>query len=565
MLTELYIKNFALIEELRLNFKEGFSIISGETGAGKSILVGAIGQLIGGRASPTLIRSGSSEAVLEAVFDCENNPLVFSRLQEMGVDDGEQVIIRRLIQPEGRSRIYVNGHTVTLLQLQSITFCLIDLSSQHEQQILLDEAKHLNVLDSFKEAGIAKVLKAYQEIYTPFQELKKELEKKEQEFKNKEERVEFLCFQLAEIQKAKLGDDNEEEILLTEKKRVKNADFLSELVSQIESNFSQNDSSVLDPINNLLHQLEKGIELDPSLTQAQKLLTEARVSLEETSHFFREYGEKLLVQPGQLEAIESRLYQLHQLKKKFGPSLTDVKNKALQMEKELSELGHSDEYLENQKKKVDESGKKLFEAAKNLTQVRKKGALVLEKKVVSHLSELGMVGAKFQISLVLPPSITLENCGPYGCDEIRFDFSANQGEPLKPLAEIASGGELSRLLLAVKSALDQSQTPITYIFDEVDTGIGGKMADVVGQKLKAMAKYHQVLCVTHLPQIASQADFHYVIEKGVVEKRMKTEVRPLKNIQEREDEIARMLGGLKITEKTKAHAREMLKSFDQNR
>lgn len=570
MLTELFVKNFAIIDEIRLRFEPGFSVISGETGAGKSLLVGSLGLIIGGKASPTMIRSGENEAVVEAVFDISDNKSVKTRLEESGLKTEDQLVIRRQISTEGRSRIYINGSAATLSQLELIGQDLVDLSGQHDQQVLLKEENHLGLLDAANVgrrhlsadglvAGAVPLQNQYTQIYLPYQKLKEELDKERRLVSERDQKVDFIRYQLQEIEKADLTDEKEEENLIAERTRAKNADFLFDLTRNAAELLQSEQNSLIEQLDSLSIRLERGISLDPTLEEGLKLLKEGREPLGEAGRYFEDYVRNLSVEPARLEEIESRLYQLHQLKKKHGGSLLEVISRGKELRDELNSLENLDHTIEEKEKELDVIGKSLLKLAKKLSDERESKAEILEKEIKKELSQLSMPKVQFHIHVDSPSSPQISDCGPSGYNQVRFDFSANPGEKPKPLAKIASGGELSRIQLALKNVLGTRPHPITYIFDEIDSGIGGGVAEVVGRKLKEIAKSNQVLCVTHLPQIASFAGHHFVIEKKQIRERTQTDVRNLAELDQREEEIARMLGGVRITEKTRAHAKEMLK------
>lgn len=566
MLTDLLVKNFALIEEIRLEFGSGFSVISGETGAGKSILVGALGFLLGGKAQASMIRTGAEEAVVEAAFSVKKHPTVREYLEDAGLDEGDQLLIRRQIVPGPRSRIFINGKSVTLSQLQAVTSQLVDLSGQHEQQILLQEDHHRKILDFSKGAGgssMSSLLEDYQKVYQPYKSVVAEMEQKQREVANRESRLDFLKYQLKEIEAAEITDVGEEDKLVGEKERVKNADFLFELAKSGQE-LSGAKLSAMEQVDSLILRLEKGVEVDPSLNEGLSLLQQVRELLEENSHFFARYGQGINVDSGRLEKIESRLYQLYQLRKKYGEDLAAVLDHYQKMKEEWTSLENFDDFLKQKSELKDKLASQVLRVANQLSTARQKNARLLEKKIQKELTDLSMRGVIFYINVRSPESPTIEDCGPTGFNQVCFDFSANAGEKPRGLAQVASGGELSRVLLALKRVLGHESHAVIYIFDEIDSGIGGGVAEVVGRKLKEIAQNHQVLCVTHLPQVAAFAEGHFVIEKSQSNRRTSTGVRRLGEAKDRETEIARMLGGVTLTNKTKAHAQEMIKMAQGN-
>lgn len=553
MLTELFVKNFALIDEIRLSFGKGFSIISGETGAGKSILVGALGLAIGGRASPTMIRTGEKEAVIEAVFDTGDHTILKVLLEEWSLNDNNQVLIRRHLSAEGKNRIYVNGQSASLSQLEKIGSFLVDLAGQHDQQILLNEENHLPLLD-----GTAPLKKEYALLYAPYESLARQIAEEEKKLQARDQRLDYLKFQLAEIDKAGLKTEGEEEELLSEKARTKNAAFFAELSSQAEQTLDSGETSVQSALDALCSKLDKARNLDATLEKPLNLIREAKVLLLEAAGCFS--NDPAEADPARLEEIEARLFLIHQLKKKHGGSLSEVLTKAQTLRDELKNLTNLEDVLTDRRKELKVLGDKVFTKAAELSEWRKKQARALSKAVEKELADLSMLGVKFHVHVSHPEKPAVADCGADGFDKVRFDLSANAGEDPKPLSQIASGGELSRIFLAIKKIVGGKNDPMTLIFDEIDSGIGGGVAEVVGKKLKEMSGRDQVLVVTHLPQVASQADEHYVIEKGKTGERTRTRVKTLESAGERETEIARMLGGVSISDKARAHAREMLRA-----
>lgn len=561
MLTELSVKNFALIENLRLSLKSGFTAVSGETGAGKSLLVTAIGLLRGGKADSFLVRQGAGEAVIEAVFELPPGHPVWEVLSALDLSAEDPLIIRRLISAEGRSRITINDATVTLGLLEAATRLFIDLAGQHSQQVLLDPQNHLTILDeaagrlSLPEA--AAVLKArgeFEKAFVPYNEARVELETRRRHLASGRERLDFLRFQAEEISKAALKDPEEEDKLLAEKARIKHADALSRLVSRVDE--ASAPGGALLWLENTFAQTEREVHLDPALAEGAQLLREAVIPFREASRFFSSYGENLSVDPARLDQIESRLFQLSKLRRKYGENLASVMAHFDAIRQELKNLEGGEEGLSELEKKVAALGEVAFKKATALSKARAALARVIEKAVVGKLKDLAMGGACFEIR---PKSIReMAEMSANGIDDLAFYLAANKGEPTLPLETCASGGELSRVLLAIKTVLGAGVFPMTCLFDEIDAGIGGAAADAVGSELARMAKFHQVLVVTHLPQIASWAHHHFVIEKGVDGARTKTSLRALVETGERETEVARMLGGMAESQKAKAHARELL-------
>lgn len=553
MLASLKLRHFALIEEIHLQFEEGFTVISGETGAGKSILIEGLGLLAGGRAASSLVRTGAKEAEIEGVFETSGNKELEIFLEDAGLADGGQLIIRRLISTDSKGRIFANGRALTLGQLNELGAYLIDLSGQHDSQVLLHAENHGPILDS-SSPSLQALLQKYADKRVPFEELRLLIEDKKASRAERLQKADFLRFQSAEIEKANILDPEEEEKLLSERGRAKNADQLFQLAQTASSQLE--DHAIT--LSGLLQKIQKLSDLDASLQETEKLVKEANLATSEALRFFDRYGETLHVEPGRLDFIESRLYQLEALRRKYGASLAEICKKGQVLKNEIAELTNFDGYLEEKGKELESLGTDLLAAALALSKARQKWALELEKKISHELKDLSLPKVVFKIAVDSPVKPGVSDCGPRGIDQVRMEFSANPGENLKPLAQVASGGELSRILLAIKKVLGSEAGLITFIFDEIDTGIGGAVAEAVGKKLKEISKGNQVFVVTHLAQVASHASHHFVIEKEIASGRTKTGVRVLDDSQKREQEIARMLGGVKITDTTLKHAREML-------
>ncbi|MBX7149740.1 DNA repair protein RecN [bacterium] len=564
MLLHLSIHNFALIEKADLDFTSGFTVLSGETGAGKSILIEALGLMVGEKANTDIVRHGFKEAVVEGVFQVSAE--LKELLETMGLDEGNELIIRRHVALEGRSKIFANGKSLTLSQLQEIGPLLIDISGQHENQVLLNPKNYISILDktalslnapSKKEISYESILENYRETYSRYTAQKKEVEKLYQMAREKGDKFEFLKFQLQELDKAGNIDIEEEDKLLIEKKRVKNAEALHQLVSNALTLTSRDDGA-LGQVGEASKNMGKASQMDESLNSFVARLDALRSELEEIVGDIESYSDKLSIDPARLDVIESRLYLLFDLKRKYGPTLEDVVRRHEEVKKQIGAMENSDDVIREAEKTLQALQKELIQKAALLTASRKKLAQAFEKQIQSELKDLAMPQVKFSIHF--DADVTdVNRFTADGADSIRFLLSANPGEPLKPIAAIASGGELSRILLAVKKVLTSSSKTVTFIFDEIDTGIGGAVAATVGLKLKQIAKDSQVLVVTHLPQVASLADHHFSIEKQFLKDSSKTLIRILA-ANEREEEIARMLGGLNITDKTRAHARDMLKT-----
>lgn len=563
MLRELSIKNFTIIDKLHISFSDGLSILSGETGAGKSIIINAVNLLLGSKATARLIRTGSEAAELEALFQITPGSRLAKIMKEKGFDESEDLVIRRIISRKARHRIYINGRLATIQMLNSITENLASISGQHAHQRLLKDDQHLLILDQF--GGLtrqrAEVYRCYHEIVPMIrmlQELKAAGDQQDQHIK-------LLEFQKKEIIDASINS-GEDKALEQKRIRLKNGEALYQAVhSSIEELYSAQ-GAIVERIVEVKKRLEKASLIDPALTAQVKGLAKSIFNLEDIAEGLREYQKNVEMDEGLLEEVEERLDILHKLKRKYGGSLEAIFAYLESIDQELSKIANLSEKIAETEAKLDTLHAKLVRFAENLSKKRKQATDILAKKVEKELSFLEMSQTKFKIPLESIP--TEENINSYltynnkaisetGIDRVSFMIAPNVGEVLKPLSSIVSGGELSRVVLALKAILAKTESVETVVFDEVDAGIGGSVAEVVGKKLSSLARYHQVICITHLPQIAKFGDYHFRISKHVSRGRTITSIRPLDD-KERVKEIARMLGGVEITRATLDHAHEML-------
>jgi DNA repair protein RecN (Recombination protein N) len=563
MLKELSIRNFAIIDDLRICFTSGLTILSGETGAGKSIILNAVNLLRGSRASTDLVRSGADSAELEALFEVAGSSKAASLMAAHGYDPAEGLLVRRIISRNDANRVYINGRLATLQLLNAVTENLASISGQHANQLLFKEEQHLLILDQFGE-----LIPLREEIRTCFQNMLPLLEKLK-ELKATQQRqaelIELLGFQKKEISAANLSP-GEDQDLEQEKVRLKNAEKLYQAVyNSIESLYSA-PGSVMEKLVAVKKDLDKISQIDARLRSKTEKLSETTYQIEDLIEGLRGYLNSVQMDDKRLEAVEERLDTLNKLKRKYGGSIESVLNKLKAVEQDLSGIKNITEKIDETEMHVGKLHTRLSELAIALSQRRKKTADNFAQKVVAQLATLRMSKTGFCVSLQTMPAdeksdthLTVENSliTETGIDRATFLISPNVGEALKPLISIASGGELSRIVLALKALLAKIDSVETVVFDEVDAGIGGGVAEVVGKKLADLANHHQVICITHLPQIAKFATQHYRISKHVSRGRTRTSIHLL-SAEDRHREIARMLGGEKITQATLAHAREML-------
>ena len=565
MLRELSIRNFAIIDDLRIQFSDGLTVLTGETGAGKSIIISAVNLLLGSRATAELIRTGSDTAELEAFFEISPHGNVAEMLKTLGYDITDGLIIRRVISQIEKSRIYLNGKLATISLLNQITENLASIAGQHAHQGLLKEENHLLIIDQF--AGLmprrAEVYRRYHEML-PLMEKLKELKGLQE---RQTEQKELYRFQKKEIEDAAVTP-GEDVALEKERIRLKNATALFQVVHEgIESLYSA-EGAVIETLLTINRTLEKACEIDPGLAGTVEGISSAAYQLEDITENLRIYLNTLQTDEGHLEDVEARIDTLNRLKRKYGGSLEAVCAYHSTITQALSGIETVPEKISETERRISDIHNKLVRTVTALSAKRKKAADTLSKKVEAELSTLRMPQSQFDVAFSTFPAA--KDTNPYliiddhlitdtGIDRAAFLIAPNIGEPLKPMTGIVSGGELSRVVLAIKAILAETESVETIVFDEVDAGIGGSVAEMVGKKLSALSKYHQVVCITHLPQIAGCGDHHFQISKHVRSGRTRTAITPLGE-KERVEEIARMLGGVKITEATRSHARELLEN-----
>lgn len=565
MLQELSIRNFAIIDDLRISFSGGLTILSGETGAGKSIIINAVNLLLGSRATTKLIRSGQDTAELEALFHIKDQPRIVQIMKENGYDPEEGLLIRRIISRKDRHRIYINGRLATIQLLDFITENLASISGQHVHQGLLKEEQQLAIIDQF--GGLIpernSVYRCFHEIVPLIRDLSDLKAKKDRQ----SEHIQLLEFQKKEIQEAGLTP-GEDAALEQERIRLKNSEALFQTARGSIEMLYDSQGAVVEQLSLVKKSLEKAALIDPLLVSSENRIAEIAFNVEDIAEELRTYMKKIEMDESRLGVVEERLDVINKLNRKYGGSLDAVFMRLESIEQELLNLESLAEDIAGTEIRLSSLHNKLVGLTTKLSNKRKKAAEILAKKVEKELASLKMSQTKFQISFrTIPadssndPYLTVEKHVAHetGIDQAVFLIAPNIGEPLKPLSNIVSGGELSRVVLALKAILAQTEAVETIVFDEVDAGIGGGVAEVVGKKLATLAKHHQIICITHLPQIAKFGDHHFSISKHVSEGRTKTSINYL-SIPERINELARMLGGEKITQATLDHAREMIDS-----
>ena len=570
MLQELDIRNYALISRLEIDFSPGLNILTGETGAGKSIIIGAMGLMLGERASTDVIRTGAESASVRGVFEVPDDSQANRIVDEADLkdeEDGNILLLSRELSQNSRSKCRINDLSATLSTLREAGDHLIDIHGQHEHQTLFRREKHLDILDNF--GGLGELRQNVADIYAHLQGLQTEYDRLVKDRDETLHQKDLLEFQFNELEDADLKKGDEEK-LLRERQMLNNAELIFELANTIYSRLYDSEEptfpSVLDVLKSAKTDLTKLYEIDPQLEEIQSRFESSMYELEDIAEYMRDYRDKAEFDPARLAEIEARLDLIYKLKRKYSAnSIAEVLSCKDDMARQLEELSLSSARIDDVQQEIQRGIDKASKLALRLSRERKSHAERLKSHVEQELNSLGMEKTVFVVQILQDEAEDgiIENkgkrfkLGPDGIDSVEYLISPNVGEELRPLTKIASGGEISRLMLAVKTVLAQTDEVATMIFDEIDTGIGGRIAEVVGKKLRELAKTQQVICITHLPQIASLADCHCRVEKKVIGDRTVVEIHTL-NDEERVKEIARMLAGEKITDVTIAHAQEML-------
>jgi DNA repair protein RecN (Recombination protein N) len=558
MLQALSIRDFAIIDRVDLELGAGLTVITGETGAGKSILINALKLVLGGRASTDVVRTGSDAAEVEALFDLADAPDVRRRLVELGLDDADQIIVRRVLSTSGRHRVYVNGAMATVQMLAQLTSGLVDISGQHEHYSLLRAEAHADLLD--RVAGLGVQREAVTAAYERVASIDERLDALRTDQRGRTEREEFLKFQLQELEAANLKDPAEEQNLEQERHRLRNSEKIRDAAAGAEALLSGDDGGAAGALAKALRYAETLAGFDPEMRAVADDLRTAHALADDAARTVGRYAEHLEADPERLDQLETRLAQLARLRRKHGATLGDVIARRDAIRAELSGLANVDDTLEQLEKARGTAAADLLRAADTLGAARREGARRFTDAVCAELADLGMGGATLEVRFEpLTSGVRVGDrfVGARGANRVEFLMSANPGETPAPLHKIASGGELSRFMLAVKRVIAERDPVATYVFDEVDTGVGGPTAEAIGRKLEAVSTRRQALCITHLPQIAAFGQRHLHVHKRVDGDRTRSEVTPL-DADARVEELARMLGGARITEAMRANARELL-------
>ncbi|MBC8590564.1 DNA repair protein RecN [Wansuia hejianensis] len=557
MLFELSIKNFAIIEDLKVQFTKGLNLITGETGSGKSIIIEALGMILGGRGTKDSIRTGNDKAILQATFLIEDISRIKPILYEYGIDidkDGLLIISREIsINHPTISRI--NGRPVTLNILNKISSHLVDIFAQNEHQSLLNISNHRKLIDSFGDKDFNNLQKMIKEAYEKYIEIKKEFDNMAMDSNQREREIDLLKFQINEIDNACLNDEDEEDIE-NEFNKLNNIKEISlglgEIIESLNSSNYDN-NTVIDYINRNVSILSDLVKFDQGLKEYLQKMQDISYELQDLNSELNHYMGRMDIDEERLYILNERLNLINKLKKKYGNSIKEIIRYRESMNENLQKLLNHENEVQKLKAKIEHDEKLIYELAHNLSQYRKSISLSLEKKIAKELEDLSMNDVIFKVNIVESNNLSSE-----GIDQVEFLISTNSGEELKSLSRIVSGGEMSRIMLGFKSILAKYDGIPTLVFDEIDTGISGRTAQVVGEKIYEISKSHQVILISHLPQIAALADSHYVISKSVNEKHKVTANVLKLTDQERIYELGRLLGGFNVTDTTLKHAQEML-------
>ncbi|GLB46805.1 DNA repair protein RecN [Philodulcilactobacillus myokoensis] len=556
MLQELSIQNLAIIDQLTVDFSNGMTVLTGETGAGKSIIIDAVGLLAGNRGSQSYIRTGENKLILQGLFVFPKNNITYHLLDQLGIDhDDGNVILQREIYRNGRNICRVNGMLVNTNTLKKIGVTMIEIDGQNEHQELMKPENHIKLLDEFAHQKIDHVLKQYRTCYHEYHHLKAIIDDKIKNQKQWSQQIDMLTFQVNDIKNADLKDGEEEE-LVNERKRLQNHQKINDALTKSYGYINGDETvSPLDMVGQSMNAMQQIEELDPSFRKISESLRNSYYALQDVSNSISNQLELQDSSEGRLDQIEERLNTIYNLKHKYGDSIKQILNYYQKIKNELDQMQSSDNNETKLNDQFDQIKGKLKSLAHKLSHLRHQAADRLESSVHKQLSDLYMGKTVFEVRF---HSLPIGEYTSNGNEKIEFYIQTNPGESIKPLPKIASGGELSRIMLALKTVFSDLQGVTSIMFDEVDTGVSGRVAQAMANKISGIAKHTQVLCITHLPQVAAMSDHHYFISKKVIHGRTKTNLEKLSN-RKRVDELARMLAGTTITKLTLEHANELLR------
>lgn len=558
MLQALHIQNFAIIQDLSLDFSHGMTVLTGETGAGKSIIIDAVGLLAGGRGSTEFVRYGTKKCLLEGHFSLNENQEVMKLLDEHSIDsDDEVIMIQREIFATGRNVCRINGTIVTIAVLKEIGTALIDIHGQNEHQELMVPESHIELLDQYGDKKLANAKKRYKELYKEYKAVKKEQNEWQYNEQELAQRLDILKFQVDEIGEAQL-EDHEEETLKEEEQKLSNHQSIVEALSSSYNALQGEENSGLDLVGQAMDSMASIEGMDEKFKQISDTVSAAFFQIQEASSDIYNEMDNLEYDEERLNEIETRLNLIQQLKRKYGQSIQEIKDFYSKVLAELEKIDNREGQMDHLNKRVKELETKLVKEAYGLSKYRRESAKRLEKAIHEQLKELFMDKVVFSVHFSKEMKEFKTNAAyENGMDKVEFYVATNPGEPLKPLVKVASGGELSRMMLAMKTIFSKEQGMTSIIFDEVDTGVSGRVAQAIADKIYSVAQYSQVLCITHLPQVAAMADQHLYISKVIIDERTSTHVEQLPE-DDKIQEVARMLAGSEITKLTIDTAKELL-------
>ncbi|PXF64110.1 DNA repair protein RecN [Kangiella spongicola] len=549
MLSSIHIKDFAIIEQLDLDLQSGMTVVTGETGAGKSIMVDALSFALGARADSAVVRNGAKRAEISAVFDISKLQPVQQWLEEQMLDEEEDCILRRVINHDGRSRAFINGQPVNLTQLNELGDFLVDIHGQHEHQSLFKPQVHLQLLDRF--ADLTQDTSQLRELSKQINAISTKLTSFKESLKDKNDRRDLLTFQLEELEKAPIDRAKDIE---NDHKRAANASKLLEQGQQSLMALNENEENLVSQLGRVIHTISDMQQMDEGVTSTHDLLQSALVEIEEASHELRDYIERLDIDPAEFQQLDQELTLLHDLARKHQVTMVELPETKQAIEQELEQLSGDEQTFDELEKELQAQQSKYHKVASKVSKERVKSAKSLEKQVVKLMKDLGLGNGVFEVAL---NPVDKETYKSNGLETAEFMVSTNPGQQPQPLRKVASGGELSRISLALQVINAQTIQLPTLIFDEVDVGIGGGTAEIVGKLLADLGKKAQTLCVTHQAQVAAQGHQHLMVAKSQDKKSTQTELQEL-NTEQRIEELARMIGGVEITETIRNHARELL-------
>ncbi len=559
MLEHLHIKNVALITESEIDFEPGLNILSGETGAGKSMVIDSLNFALGERIGGNFVRKGEKSAVVEALFTVRDDTIL-KKLEQNGIkleEDGT-VLLTRTMNQSGKTICRINGSTVTVSMMRECAEGLMDIHGQHSHQSLLNTARHIQILDRFCGKKLEEEKQSFQTTYKKLKEIEKDLMQLMGDGKERVRKMDLLQFQMEEIGQAKLQIGEEEELLerrqiLVNGEKIRN---LTENSLLLLYHGTETESSAIDQLSRALEEVSDLAEYDNTIQNIYTTLSSVYAQMDDAVRDLKHYADTISQEPEELESVEERLQLIYGLKRKYGGSIEEILDFYQKAEKELDFLSNSEEIVQKLNKQKKNIEQELMKQAEILSNIRKEKAKQIQKNIEQQLWDLEMKHGKFAIAIEDKKEISL-----HGKDKVEFLISANAGEELKPLAKIASGGEMSRVMLALKTVLAEADSIEVFIFDEIDTGVSGRTAQKVAEKMALIGKSHQIICITHLPQIAAMADHHFLIEKTTQQEKTITTVKPL-NEEESAHEIARLIGGAKMTQATWTAAKELKEKAD---